>query len=69
MPTHHRSVQRAQKISLRFSVEEVERLRLEAAAEGYSSLQQLAEARFFGAARPRRKSGPKSQSEQLEMSA
>jgi hypothetical protein len=69
MATDYRSAERAHKLSLRLSVHEVEELRRTAADEGYASIQQLIEARLFGEARPRRKPGPKPQSEQLEMSA
>ena len=69
MATDYRSAERAHKLSLRLSVHEVEELRRTAADEGYASIQQLIEARLFGEARPRRKPGPKPQSEQLGLSA
>jgi hypothetical protein len=69
MATDYRSAERAHKLSLRLSVHEVEELRRAAADEGYASVQQLIEARVFGEARPRRKPGPKPQSEQLGLSA
>ena len=69
MATDYRSAERAHKLSLRLSVREVEELRRTAADEGYASIQQLIEARLFGEARPRRKPGPKPQSEQLGLSA
>lgn len=69
MATEYRSAAREHKVSLRFSTQEVEELHRQAAEEGYSSMQQLAEARFFGEARPRRKPGPTPQNERLELSA
>jgi len=69
MAIDHRSAARAHRLSLRLSVHEVEELRLTAADEGYSSIQQLIEVRLFGEARPRRKPGPAPQNEQLGLSA
>lgn len=77
MATEYRSAERAQGLTLRLSVQEVQELRRTAAEEGYSSVQQLIEVRVFGEARPRRKPGPKgprrepgsTPSEQLELSA
>jgi len=69
MATDYRSTERAQGLTLRLSVHEVQELRRTAAEEGYSSVQQLIEARVFGEARPRRKPGPTPQNERPELSA
>jgi hypothetical protein len=69
MDTGGRSAEREKRVSLRLSVDEVEELRRTAADEGYASIQQLIEVRVFGGARPRRRPGPKPQSEQLKLSA
>jgi hypothetical protein len=69
MATDYRSDERTHRVAIRLSKQDAEELRRAAADEGYASVQQLIEARVFGEARPRRKSGPKPQAEQLKLSA
>lgn len=69
MPKDYRSGDRATAISFRMTTEEREQLHREVVEGGYTSLQQLLEARVFGAPKPRRKSGPQPQAERLDLSA
>lgn len=64
-----RSRARAVNVSFRMTPEERETLQRAAADEGFESVQQLLEARMFGAPKPRRKPGPQTQDQQLDMSA
>lgn len=68
MATDYRSASRSVGVSFRMTAEERARLQEEATKQGYS-IQQLLEARVFGAAKPRRKPGPQPQSERLDLSA
>ena len=69
MARDYRSARRSVGISFRMTPSERARLEREAETEGFSSLQQLLEARVFGAAKPRRKSGPQPQEERLDLTA
>lgn len=69
MATDYRSAQRVVGIPFRMTREERADLEHEMEAEGYTSLQQLFEARVFGQAKPRRKPGPQPQDERLDISA
>lgn len=69
MAQDYRSAARAAGVSFRMSEDEKEQLEREAAAAGYSSLQQLFEARLLGGVKPRRKPGPQPQSERLDIGA
>lgn len=64
-----RSRARAVNVSFRMTPEERSILQRAAADEGFESVQQLLEARMFGAPKPRRKPGPQPQDERLDMSA
>jgi hypothetical protein len=69
MATDYRSGQREVGVPFRMSKDDRTQLEREMRAEGFSSLQQLFEARVFGAPKPRRKSGPQPQAERLDLSA
>ncbi len=69
MATDPRSQARSVNVSFRMTTDERVRLQKEAVHEGFESVQQLLEARIFGAAKPRRKPGPQPQNERLDISA
>jgi len=69
MATDPRSQARSVNVSFRMTTDERVRLQKEAVREGFESVQQLLEARIFGAAKPRRKPGPHPQDERLDISA
>jgi len=68
MPINHRSQARETSLTFRMTAEQRAALHQTAAAAGLT-VQQLLEERVWGAATPRRKSGPRPQNERLEMSA
>jgi len=69
MAQDYRSSERVVGVPFRMTEQERANLETEMRAEGYSSLQQLFEARIFGKAKPRRKPGPQPQAERLDISA
>lgn len=69
MPTDHRSRARAVNLTFRMTPEERAKLHADAVAEGYETIQQLLEARVWGAAKPRRRPGRQPQEERLDFSA
>lgn len=69
MATDPRSRAREVNVSFRMTTDERVKLQEQASSEGYESVQQLLEARIFGAPKPRRKPGPQHQDERLNISA
>lgn len=69
MATDHRSTQRAVAFPFRMSRADREQLDREVRAGGYSSLQQLLEAKVFGKAKAARRPGPQPQEERLDIGA
>lgn len=69
MSRDYRSGSRSVGATFRMTEEERDQLREVAAREGYSSLQQLFEARLLGEAKPKRKPGPQPQAERLDLTA
>ncbi len=69
MATDPRSPARSVNVSFRMTPAERVKLQEEAASAGFETVQQLLEARMFGAAKPRRRPGPQPQDERFDISA
>lgn len=66
MATDYRSGERAGSFTFRMTAAEKAQLEREAREGGFVSVQQLLEARVFGAPKPRRRPGPGTSSRQQE---